>query len=53
MEFHDLAWWEAQLGLDKAGQAQLEKDLRIVLKELPKASDSEYDILLQEGYFLE
>lgn len=48
MEFHDLAWWEAQLGLDKAGQAQLEKDLRIVLKELPKASDSEYDILLQE-----
>lgn len=36
MEFHDLAWWEAQLGLDKAGQARFEEDLQVVCRELPK-----------------
>uniref|UniRef100_UPI0024919E73 hypothetical protein n=1 Tax=Bifidobacterium ruminantium TaxID=78346 RepID=UPI0024919E73 len=36
MEFHDLAWWEAQLGLDKVGRAQLEEDLQTVRKEFSK-----------------
>lgn len=49
MEFHDLAWWEAQLGLDKAGRAQLEADLQVVCKELPKpAADKDtYTKLLE------
>lgn len=49
MEFHDLAWWEAQFGLDKAGRAQLEADLQVVCKELPKpAADKDtYTKLLE------
>ncbi|WP_304325977.1 calcium-binding protein [Bifidobacterium thermacidophilum] len=39
MEFHDLPWWEEQLGLDKAGRAQLEEDLQTVKKKFPKPDE--------------
>lgn len=39
MEFHDLAWWEEQLGLDKAGRAQLEEDLQTAKKKFPKPDE--------------
>lgn len=49
MEFHDLAWWEEQLGLDKAGRAQLEKDLQTVRKEPPDMkNETEYSKWLGE-----
>ncbi|MEJ5921875.1 hypothetical protein [Bifidobacterium thermophilum] len=49
MEFHDLAWWEEQLGLDKAGRAQLEEDLQTVRKEPPDMkNETEYSKWLGE-----
>ena len=50
MEFHDLAWWEEQLGLDKAGRAQLEKDLQTVKKEFPKPDGSHPEEQLEKEY---
>ena len=49
MEFHDLAWWEEQLGLDKAGRAQLEKDMQTARKEPPDMkNETEYSKWLSE-----
>lgn len=50
MEFHDLAWWEEQLGLDKAGRAQLEEDLRTAKKKFPKPDELHTEEQIKDEY---
>ncbi|MFC0125106.1 hypothetical protein, partial [Bifidobacterium apri] len=50
MEFHDLAWWEEQLGLDKAGRAQLEEDLQTAKKKFPKPDEMHTEKQIKDEY---
>lgn len=50
MEFHDLAWWEEQLGLDKAGRAQLEEDLQTAKKKFPKPDELHTEKQIKDEY---